>query len=128
MSYLSPQPPLTTADAMRRIAGEMARLAHELRATEKTLFPIVIASGAAPPGSNAFAILQRFDRQMQSLDGLADILAEVSGSMAGGARQDVAEIVGRAKLAELSARLLGRSIEQEGGLPDFDLFAPGREE
>jgi hypothetical protein len=99
--------PVGADDVVRRIAGELTRLCHELRATERVLFPIVIGAGSAPPGSDEFHALQRFDALMQSLDGLSDILADVSDSLPSGSDHDVSEILSRIKLAELSVRLLG---------------------
>ena len=113
------QDPVGAIDAVGRIAAELVHLSSDLRCTERVLFPIVIRAGVALPGTVEFGELQRFDTLMQSLDGLAQILADVSPHLRDDPDEDMTPIITRTRLSKLAARLLRRAHAEHISDPVF---------
>lgn len=105
--------PLMAADAISRISEELYCICSDLRRLEEVLFPKLIKTGIAAPGSRELGELQKFDLILQSVNGIAAILSEFSSTMHHDPHADVSNLIRRAKLASLTARLLNIEFDKQ---------------
>ena len=105
--------PLLAADAIGRISEELYSICSDLQHVEKVLFPQLIKTDIAAPGSRELAELQKFDLIMQSVSGIAEILGEFSSTLHHDPHADVSHLIRRTKLASLTARLLNIEFSKQ---------------